>query len=98
MDWDIKQVKWQEGGKFIVLQYCFIHHRARHEDGMLKETMKLVVSHGDRNVDVYRKVIEFDRDRFRNLLDTKPERACRPRREELVGLAERILGRRSQMP
>lgn len=91
---DHHQVSWRKDGPYVELHYCFIHHRARHVDGRLKETMKLVVSYGDDNVPVYRKEIEFERDRFRRLIATPEERARRPRQEELVSLAERILGRR----
>lgn len=94
IDRERRQVTWRQGGPYVELQYCFIHHRARHEEGSLRETMRMVVSHGRNNTPVYRKVIEFDRERFRNLLRTPADRAVRPRQDELVGLAERILGSR----
>ncbi|MBZ9559069.1 MULTISPECIES: hypothetical protein [unclassified Modicisalibacter] len=93
IDRDRMQVTWRKG-QFVEVDFCFIHHRARHEDGNLRESMKMVVSHGRDNAPVYSKVIEFDRNRFRNLVRTPAERATRPRREELVGLAEKILGSR----
>lgn len=54
--------------------------------------MTMVVSHGRQNTQIYQKIIDFDRERFMNLLRTPTERAVRPRQDELVGLAERILG------
>lgn len=86
-----KQLTWK-GEKYVDLQFCFIDHRARHIDGKLQETMEIMVTLGRSNQQIYRKLIEFDRDRFRNLLRVSPDRAKRPRQEKLVSLAAKILG------
>ncbi|MCE8014348.1 hypothetical protein [Billgrantia desiderata] len=94
INWERKQVTWKAKGTFVELNYCFIHHRTRHSDDTLKESMSMVVSHGRDNTTVYRKNITFDRVRFKRLINTPEERARRPRQKELVALAESILGRR----
>ncbi|MGJ8518353.1 hypothetical protein [Carnimonas bestiolae] len=89
------QIKWKPGTG-ASLNVCFIHHEARVTDQHLTETMTMMVSsgHGPEAERIYRKTIEFDRDHFKNLINVSPEKAVRPRREELVGLAEEILGTR----
>ncbi|WP_110648789.1 hypothetical protein [Salinicola peritrichatus] len=89
------RIGWQEG-KYLSLDVCFIHHRARHSNQHLEETMVMQVTTGrpPHAREIYRQTIEFNRDHFKNLLNMSPERAKRPRREELVELAEEILGTR----
>lgn len=87
-----QQVSWVDSKKFVELDFCFMHHRARlDQDGSLKESMKMVVRQRN-NADVYSKTIEFDRARFRSLINVPEEKAKRPRQASLVAMAERVFG------
>jgi len=89
------QVSWEGSQGYLELTFCLMHHRARQgTDGGLKETMKMVVMHGRK--DVYSKTIEFDREWFRALVQLPPEKAKRPRQATLVALAERTIGHRNR--
>lgn len=75
----------------------YIHHTITSPDNVITETMKMVVFTQRKkvNVELYEQVITFDPYHFLALINVSEDRAYRPRKNELVAMAQKILGGKS---
>ena len=82
---------------FLNINVSYIHHTITSPDNVITETMKMVVFTQRKkvNVELYEQVITFDPEHFLALINVSEDRAYRPRKNELVAMAQKILGGKS---